>query len=77
VTLRCRYLGTVLPKVLEQVVSCKDKIAQQYLLESIIQVRTICHHRLLLLLLLLLQYQHVTALALTSRALRSSPTSST
>jgi hypothetical protein len=36
-----RYLGAVLPKVLEQVSTCKDKIAQQYLLESIIQVATI------------------------------------
>ncbi len=36
-----RYLGSVLPKVLEQVSTCKDKIAQQYLLESIIQVATI------------------------------------
>jgi len=32
------YLGAVLPKILEQVSTCKDKIAQQYLLESIIQV---------------------------------------
>ena len=32
------YAGIVLPKILEQVTTCKDKIAQQYLLESIIQV---------------------------------------
>jgi len=29
----------VLPGVLEQVVSCKDAIAQEYLMECIIQVR--------------------------------------
>jgi ABC-type Zn2+ transport system substrate-binding protein/surface adhesin len=39
-----RYLGAVLPKILEQVSTCKDKIAQQYLLESIIQVTQHAHH---------------------------------
>ena len=30
---------TILPSVLEQIVSCKDVIAQEYLMEVIIQVR--------------------------------------
>ena len=29
----------VLPRVMEQIVSCKDGIAQQYLMQCIIQVR--------------------------------------
>jgi vacuolar protein sorting-associated protein 35 len=29
----------VLPKIMEQVVSCRDPIAQEYLMECIIQVR--------------------------------------
>lgn len=32
------YTETVLPQVLEQVVNCKDPIAQQYLMECILQV---------------------------------------
>jgi len=32
------YTQTVLPRVLEQIISCKDKIAQQYLMEVLIQV---------------------------------------
>ena len=32
------YKNNVLPKILEQVVSCKDKIAQQYLMECVTQV---------------------------------------
>jgi len=32
------YASTVLPKILEQVVNCKDEIAQEYLMECIIQV---------------------------------------
>jgi hypothetical protein len=32
------YKETVLPRVLEQVVNCKDKLAQYYLMECIIQV---------------------------------------
>ncbi|VDP00365.1 unnamed protein product [Soboliphyme baturini] len=32
------YRKTILPKILEQVVSCKDPIAQEYLMECIIQV---------------------------------------
>ena len=32
------YKSTVLPGVLEQVVSCRDAIAQEYLMECIIQV---------------------------------------
>jgi vacuolar protein sorting-associated protein 35 len=32
------YTGIVLPRVLEQIISCKDKIAQQYLMEILIQV---------------------------------------
>eukprot|EP01091_Cochliopodium_minus_P020388 TRINITY_DN8892_c0_g1_i1.p1 TRINITY_DN8892_c0_g1~~TRINITY_DN8892_c0_g1_i1.p1 ORF type:complete len:782 (-),score=256.05 TRINITY_DN8892_c0_g1_i1:69-2414(-) len=32
------YQNAVLPKILEQIISCKDKIAQQYLMECIIQV---------------------------------------
>jgi hypothetical protein len=54
-TLRRRYLGAVLPKVLEQVTSCKDKIAQQYLLESIIQVHAgHCLQAIFLLVVLVL-----------------------
>jgi len=34
----CVYVQLVLPGVLEQVVSCKDAIAQEYLMECIIQV---------------------------------------
>ena len=33
-----RYQRVVLPGVLEQVVSCRDPIAQEYLMECIIQV---------------------------------------
>jgi len=32
------YQGTVLPRVLEQVVNCKDDIAQPYLMDAVIQV---------------------------------------
>lgn len=32
------YKALVLPRILEQVITCKDQIAQQYLMESIIQV---------------------------------------
>jgi hypothetical protein len=32
------YKSTVLPRILEQVINCKDQIAQQYLMECIIQV---------------------------------------
>ena len=32
------YKSTVLPGVLEQVVSCRDAIAQEYLMECVIQV---------------------------------------
>ncbi len=32
------YYSVVLPKVLEQVVNCNDEIAQEYLMECIIQV---------------------------------------
>ena len=32
------YKGTVLPRVLEQVINCKDDIAQPYLLDALIQV---------------------------------------
>lgn len=32
------YTETVLPQVLEQIVNCKDPIAQQYLMECILQV---------------------------------------
>lgn len=32
------YKDTVLPRVLEQVVNCKDEIAQYYLMDCIIQV---------------------------------------
>lgn len=31
----------VLPGILEQVVSCRDAIAQEYLMECIIQVRSL------------------------------------
>lgn len=33
------YQQTILPSILEQVVSCKDVIAQEYLMEVVIQVR--------------------------------------
>ena len=36
------YQRTILPSILEQVVSCKDVIAQEYLMEVVIQVRCIC-----------------------------------
>ena len=32
------YKGTVMPRVLEQVINCKDDIAQPYLLDALIQV---------------------------------------
>jgi vacuolar protein sorting-associated protein 35 len=32
------YSSAVLPKILEQVVNCNDEIAQEYLMECIIQV---------------------------------------
>ena len=34
------YKRIVLPGILEQVVSCRDAIAQEYLMECIIQVQT-------------------------------------
>ena len=33
------YKETVLPRVLEEIIKCKDEIAQQYLMECVIQVR--------------------------------------
>ena len=33
------YCDTVLPRVMEQIISCKDDIAQQYLMQALIQVR--------------------------------------
>lgn len=38
------YSDTVLPQVLEQVVNCKDTIAQQYLMECVIQVFPLEYH---------------------------------
>jgi Vacuolar protein sorting-associated protein 35 len=35
----CRYSEVVLPRVLEQVVGCRDDIAQQYLMQALIQAR--------------------------------------
>lgn len=35
------YQRTILPSVLEQVVNCKDVIAQEYLMEVVIQVRSL------------------------------------
>ena len=32
------YCDTVLPRVMEQIISCKDDIAQQYLMQALIQV---------------------------------------
>ena len=55
------YKSTVLPRILEQVVNCKDDIAQPYLMDAVIQARSIAqrpHSRL-------------------SPPTRSSPTSST
>ena len=34
------YQNTVLPRILEQVVNCKDDIAQPYLMDAVIQVRS-------------------------------------
>ena len=34
------YQQTILPSILEQVVNCKDMIAQEYLMEVVIQVST-------------------------------------
>lgn len=34
------YQQTILPSILEQVVNCKDAIAQEYLMEVVIQVRS-------------------------------------
>lgn len=34
------YRTTILPNILQQVVSCKDVIAQEYLMEVVIQVST-------------------------------------
>jgi vacuolar protein sorting-associated protein 35 len=33
------YCDVVLPRVMEQIISCKDDIAQQYLMQAVIQVR--------------------------------------
>jgi len=33
------YQRTILPSILQQIVSCKDVIAQEYLMEVVIQVR--------------------------------------
>lgn len=33
------YRATVLPRILEQVVNCKDDIAQPYLMDAVIQAR--------------------------------------
>ena len=33
------YRTAVLPRILEQVVNCKDDIAQPYLMDAVIQVR--------------------------------------
>ena len=38
------YQRTILPSILQQVVSCKDVIAQEYLMEVVIQVRLIWLH---------------------------------
>jgi hypothetical protein len=39
------YQKTILPSVLEQVVNCKDVIAQEYLMEVVIQVRLVSFAR--------------------------------
>lgn len=36
------YRRVILPSILEQVVNCKDVIAQEYLMEVVIQVRPAC-----------------------------------
>ena len=36
------FLQVVLKSVLEQVVSCRDAIAQEYLMECVIQVGDLC-----------------------------------
>jgi vacuolar protein sorting-associated protein 35 len=35
------YQKVILPGILEQVVNCKDVIAQEYLMEVVIQVRQV------------------------------------
>ena len=37
------YQNSILPAILEQVVQCKDVIAQEYLMEVVIQVRSLFH----------------------------------
>ena len=32
------YCDSVLPRVMEQIISCRDDIAQQYLMQAVIQV---------------------------------------
>jgi vacuolar protein sorting-associated protein 35 len=44
------YVGGILPRVLEQIVGCRDVIAQEYLMEVVIQVRSGHFSRLLPLL---------------------------
>lgn len=37
------YKRDVLPRILEQIVQCGDRIAQQYLMEIVIQVRSLVY----------------------------------
>jgi len=39
------YQRTILPSILEQVVNCKDVIAQEYLMEVVIQVNCLSPHK--------------------------------
>jgi vacuolar protein sorting-associated protein 35 len=39
------YMHGILPRVLEQIVGCKDVIAQEYLMEVVIQVRSMSSAR--------------------------------
>ena len=38
------YCDVVLPRVMEQIISCKDDIAQQYLMQAVIQVSPAAGH---------------------------------
>lgn len=39
------YKRDILPRILEQIVQCGDRIAQQYLMEIVIQVRDLMYPR--------------------------------
>jgi vacuolar protein sorting-associated protein 35 len=63
------YVGGILPRVLEQIVGCKDVIAQEYLMEVVIQVR----RRLLLVIRALTPRRYSPTTSTCTRSDRSSP----